>query len=70
MNEWRMSVILKQAGDNIVVSTKASSTAFGLLEALAGSIDHEIYTRNFYKYLFRELNVNELPRNVVIENED
>jgi len=65
----RMGVRIKQKGDKIVVSTKISSSDFSLGEGCLGGMIHEDLTRNFYFYLFRELNISKASsRNVVIED--
>lgn len=68
--ERRMSVRLKQVGDTVEVSTKTSSSDFGIM---AGAFEGKALaaeTNNFYFYLFRELNINNpSAHNVVIEDE-
>lgn len=70
MTERNMNVQLKQAGDNILVSTKTSGSDFGLIEgALGGAVNKEI-TNNFFVYLFRQLNIRDPSlRKVVIADE-
>ena len=71
MVERYLSVKLKQDGNKILVSTRASGSDFGIIEgALGGSVNKEL-THNFYVYLFRELNIdNPALCRVVITDEN
>ncbi len=67
--ERRMSVYLKQVEGRVVVSSKIVGSDFGIIEGALGGAVHKGLTRNFYVYLFRELNITDpSDRNVVIED--
>ncbi len=66
MTERYLSVRLNQIARKTVISTKVLGSDFGIIEGAMGGAVHGEITHNFYVYLFRELNINQLVDNVII----
>lgn len=66
-DEHRMSVRMKEIAKNTVeVKTKVSGSDFGIVAGALGGLVHQEITKNFYVYLFRELNITDPNQKQVV----